>query len=285
MNGAIENLLRDIIYLINVEDATTLIALGLDEFMLNVYNLIMDIQVLIMQPVAYTILAIFILLEIQKISTKVEQAGGAPTLGFELIFKTLVKLIICKIVVDNVQLILDAILGVSNMLVTDIFRYSQDQQIAGQIIETFMSHIRSFNFWQRMTMFMNLLIVSLVALVLKVFIEVTLYIRFFELYIFAAIAPIPVATMPNEEFSSIGKSYFKGFVAVGLQGVFLALVLAIYPAILDGILTRSSIGSVGGGIPLRGPYVIMGSLLLYMLVIFLTINKTKQWAKSVVNVS
>jgi len=283
MGGAIRALLETILDLIHLQNLHTNIGSGLRDFMQEVYNIVIGIQENAMQPVAYTILAIFILLEIQKISTKVEQAGGAPTLGFELIFKTLVKLIICKMVVDNVQVILDAILGTSNALINNIFEVGQDNRTTEALIDQFMDYLPRWNFWNRMAALINLVMINIVALVLRVYIEVTLYIRYFELYVFAAIAPLPVATIPNEEFSSIGKSFFKGFVAVGLQGVFLALVMTIYPVILKEILNVDGPFLRMG--QLSGYMVVQFALLLYMLIIFLSINKTKQWAKSIVNVS
>ena len=275
MESAIERLLWDIILLINRDSALSTIYQTLEGFMHSVYQLVLELQTHVMLPVAYVILSIFILLELQKIATKVESAGGATSLGVELVFKALVKLVICQIVINNVQLLLNGILGVASHLAWTVLHFPTAQNNLHDIVNLFMRYVRDTNFWGRLVILMILFILFLVSIVLRVCIRGTFYLRFFELYVFAAIAPLPVATLPNEEFSSIAKNYFKGFAASGLQGVLIAVVMVIYPGILFHIF-----GTLGGSIPLM-----VVALTVYMLVVVMSIGKTKQWAKSLLSIS
>ena len=56
----------------------------------------------------------------------------------------------------------------------------------------------------------------------------TVYGRFFKIYIYAAIAPIPLSSFAGEETSHVGKSFIKSYAAVCLEGAIIVLACIIY---------------------------------------------------------
>lgn len=54
------------------------------------------------------------------------------------------------------------------------------------------------------------------------------YGRFFKIYLYVAIAPIPLSTFVGEPTSQIGKSFIKGFCAVCLEGAIIILACIIF---------------------------------------------------------
>ena len=60
--------------------------------------------------------------------------------------------------------------------------------------------------------------------------------RMIEIYIYCSIGAIPFATMTNREWGQMGNNYLRGLVALGLQGFFIMICVAIY-AVLVGQIT------------------------------------------------
>ncbi len=266
------NLFSQIMYYLNGDDLKNILSLDLQHYIYGAYVFVVDLQKTVIAPVAYALLAIFILLEFQKISLKVEGAGGAATLGFEMIIKSFVKFIICYVVILKIQLILDGIIAITSSLTNNILN-GAGQSHLNDLYSKVNAVVRSMAWWDQLVILLVFCIMFLAALVIRVLVQVTIYIRFLELYIFCAMAPIPMGALPSQEFSSLAKGFFKNFAATGLQSCFIALVLVVYPFLFDQILSNYSNGIWG---------IILG-MTVYMIALLFSINKTKGWAKTLVS--
>jgi hypothetical protein len=67
-------------------------------------------------------------------------------------------------------------------------------------------------------------------LVLSFLMLLTIYGKFFRLYIMTAIAPIPLSTFAGEATSHYGKSFLKSYVGVCMEGVVVMLACVIFSA-------------------------------------------------------
>ena len=56
----------------------------------------------------------------------------------------------------------------------------------------------------------------------------SVYGRFFKIYMYAAIAPIPLSTFAGETTQSVGKQFLKSFCAVLLEGAVIVLACIIF---------------------------------------------------------
>ena len=81
---------------------------------------------------------------------------------------------------------------------------------------------------------------SLFITVLSFVMILTVYGRFFRLYMYTALAPIPLATFAGESTQSVGVSFLKTYVGVCLEGAVIVLACIIYA----GFVTTPSV--VGG---------------------------------------
>ena len=61
--------------------------------------------------------------------------------------------------------------------------------------------------------------------------------RMIEAYIYCSVGAIPLAAMTNREWGQMGNNYLKGLAALGLQGFFIMICVAIY-AVLVGQIGR-----------------------------------------------
>ena len=62
--------------------------------------------------------------------------------------------------------------------------------------------------------------------------------RMIEIYIYCSVGAIPFATMTNRDWGQMGNNYLRGLVALGLQGFFIMICVAIY-AVLSGQISSS----------------------------------------------
>jgi len=99
--------------------------------------------------------------------------------------------------------------------------------------------IEDCSFWQSIPLWAVTLIGCLVILVLSFIMIMSVYGRFFKLYLYTAIAPIPLSTFAGEPSQSIGKSFLKSYAAVCLEGAIIVLgcvifsVFASLPPVVD----------------------------------------------------
>jgi hypothetical protein len=72
------------------------------------------------------------------------------------------------------------------------------------------------------------LIGGLFITVLSFIMILSVYGRFFKLYLYTAIAPVPLASFAGEPSQSIGKAFLKGYAAVCLEGAIIILACVIF---------------------------------------------------------
>ena len=90
------------------------------------------------------------------------------------------------------------------------------------------SDIDDCGFFESIPLWAVTLIGSLVITVLSFIMILTVYGRFFKLYIYTAIAPIPLATFAGQPTENIGKSFLKSYAGVCLEGAVIILACIIF---------------------------------------------------------
>lgn len=94
-----------------------------------------------------------------------------------------------------------------------------------QEIET---QITSIGFIASIPLWLVTLLGSLFITVLSFVMILTVYGRFFKLYLYAALAPIPLATFAGESTQQSGVSFLKSYVGVCMEGAVILLACIIY---------------------------------------------------------
>lgn len=73
-------------------------------------------------------------------------------------------------------------------------------------------------------------IAHLAFIVIGIVLLLTVYGRFFRIYMYAAIAPIPLSTLAGQPTENIAKSFLKSYAGVCMQGVVIVLACIIFTA-------------------------------------------------------
>ena len=152
---------------------------------------------------------------------------------------------------------------ITKIMETSGFTGSQSITLPRSMIDT----IESCGFWESIPLWAVTLIGSLLVWVLSFVMILTVYGRFFKMFIYVAVAPIPLATFGGEETSHIGKSFLKTFAAVCLEGAVIVLACIIYSMFAA---SPPSVSASASAVTQVWTYV--GELLFNMLVLVGTIK-------------
>ena len=91
-----------------------------------------------------------------------------------------------------------------------------------------MAAINSVGFFESIPLWAVTLLGGLFITVLSFIMIMSVYGRFFKLYIYTAIAPVPLSTFAGEPTQSVGKSFLKSYCAVCLEGAVIVLACIIF---------------------------------------------------------
>ena len=88
--------------------------------------------------------------------------------------------------------------------------------------------IESCGFFESIPLWAVTLIGGLFITVLSFIMIMTVYGRFFKLYLYTAIAPVPLSAFAGEPTQNVGKSFIKSYAAVCLEGAIIVLGCIIF---------------------------------------------------------
>ncbi len=88
--------------------------------------------------------------------------------------------------------------------------------------------IDEVGFWDSIPLWLVTLLGSLFIWVLSLIMILTVYGRFFKIYLATAIAPIPLAAFAGEPSAGMGKAFLKSYAAICLEGLVIVLACVIF---------------------------------------------------------
>lgn len=105
--------------------------------------------------------------------------------------------------------------------------------VAATLPTEIVTAIDGMGFLESIPLWLVALLGSLIVTVLSFVLILTVYGRFFRLYMYTALAPIPLATFAGEGTSQNGKSFLKTYIGVCMEGAIVVLACLIYSAFLS----------------------------------------------------
>ena len=147
----------------------------------------------------------------------------------EVAVKAFVRFALAKAAVTNGLELMNALFSVAQGLVSTImsaagFGSPQQAVLPTEIITA----VEDCGFFESIPLWAVTLIGGLLITVLSFVMIMTVYGRFFKLYLYTAIAPVPMAAVAGEPTQSIGISFVKSYTAVCLEGAIIVLGCIIF---------------------------------------------------------
>ena len=94
--------------------------------------------------------------------------------------------------------------------------------------ESIVTAIEDVGFFDSIPLWAVTLIGGLFITILSFIMIMSVYGRFFRLYLYTAIAPVPLSTFAGEPTQNVGKSFIKSYCAVLLEGAVIVLACIIF---------------------------------------------------------
>lgn len=227
-----------------------------------------------LKAVGYALLVLFFLMGIMKHYNSFQEIKRP-----EQAFKLFIRFVLAKAAITWG---LDLMMAMFTIVQGIISRIMGSSGIGGgglYIPSSMVQTIENCGFWESIPLWAVTLIGSLLVWVLSFIMILTVYGRFFKLYMYVAISPIPLSTFAGEETSNIGKSFIKSYAGVCLEGAIIVLACIIYSKFATSV---PSVDATASAITQVWTYV--GELLFNMLVLVGTIKLSDQVVQKMIGV-
>ncbi len=176
------------------------------------------------KPIAATIVAIVLVLEFARISSRYE---GDQKTGTQQVALAVMKSAMVVLAIQNIDMLIAAINEVGDKVIAATADVTPTAQTAG-LSDTVKDAVNDADVTDQVALLAILFIPWLLALVASIALKLVVFIRFAEVYILSAAATLPVAFMAHPETKTIAIGYLRKYGAVVLQGVMILVVIGIY---------------------------------------------------------
>jgi hypothetical protein len=211
-----------------------------------------------LKAIGYALLVLFFLVGVVKTCgsfTEIKRPEHA--------LKLFVRFVLAKAVVSyGLDLMMALFSIVQGIITTATNAAGLSAQAAVTIPAEMDTAIRELTFLQSIPAWAVSLLGSLFIIVLSFIMIMSVYGRFFKLYLYTAIAPIPLSSFAGEPSSSIGKSFLKSYTAVCLEGAIIVLACIIF-----SVFAASPPAVPADASPVTMVWSYMGELIFNLLVL------------------
>ncbi len=236
----------------------------------SIYSMIRNLSETVIIPIAGIIITFVLCYELISMITEKNNMHDMDTWMF---FKWFFKAAIAIYLVTNTFDLVMAVFEIGQSVVS-----SAGGMITGSTsidiqptIQSMLTNMESMEIGELLGLSIETLLISLCLKIMSILITVILYGRMIEIYCTVSIAPIPMATMSNREWGSIGTNYLKGLFALSFQGFLIMVCVAIYAVLINSMVVATNIHSA------------LFSIAAYTVVLCFSLFKTGSLAKSVFN--
>ena len=188
-----------------------------------IWNVVVDIHGAL-QAIGYALLVLFFVIGMVKTC-----GSFAEVKKPEHAVKLFIRFALAKGVITYGMELMLALLNIIQGVISSImnaagFGSPQDTVLPSEIVTA----IEDCSFFESIPLWAVTLIGGLFIWVLSFVMILSVYGRFFKMYMYTAIAPIPLSTFAGEPSQNVGKSFLKSYAAVCLEGAIIVLACIIF---------------------------------------------------------
>ena len=204
----------------------------------GVFNLIRTLSETVVIPVAGMILTFVLCYELITMVIEKNNMADFDTFNiFKWIFKTFVATYILTHTFDIVMGVFSLAQWVVNGS-AGVIGSALDMNLALADLDT---QLAAMGTGELIGLYLESAILGLAMKAISLCVFIIVYGRMLEIYLTCSIAPIPLSTMVNREWGSMGNNYLKSLFALAFQGFLIMVCVAIYAILLQTITSSSNI--------------------------------------------
>lgn len=234
----------------------------------SIWKVIMNINGA-MQAIGLALLVLFFVIGVMKTCGSLTEVKKP-----EHALRLFIRFAIAKIVVTHGIEIMNAILsigyGITMQVMTKTSLLNSPTSLPGSIVDA----INNLGFFEQIPLWAVTLLGSLFITVLSFILILTVYGRFFKIYMYMALSPIPLSSFAGQPSDQIGKSFIKSFAGVCLEGAVIILSCVIFSVFAS---SGPSVDTGAEAVTMVWKYV--GELIFNMLVLVGTVRMSDRIVK------
>ena len=189
----------------------------------SIWKVILNIHCAV-QAVGLALLVLFFVFGVMRTCGSL-----AETKRPEVVLKLFLRFAVAKGVVTYGLEMMTAIFDITQGVVSTILNTANLPQLQETVLpEEIVTAVEGCSFFESIPLWAVTLIGCLLITVLSFIMIMTVYGRFLKLYLYTAIAPVPLASFAGEPTQSIGISFIKSYAAVCLEGAVIVLGCVIF---------------------------------------------------------
>lgn len=206
----------------------------------NIFSMIRSLSETVIIPIAGMVITFVLCYELITMITEKNNLHEGDTFSF---FKYFIKMWVAVFLVSHTFDITMAIFDVAQHVVSaasDLIKGSTYIDIQ-EVLAAMLAGLQNKGIPELAGIAMETLLVGNAMKLLSVVITVILYGRMIEIFLTCSVAPIPFATLTNREWGQTGNNYIRNLVALGFQGFFMMVCVAIYTVLVQSIVLSENI--------------------------------------------
>lgn len=177
-----------------------------------------------LQAIGYALLVLFFVVGVVKTC-----GSFAEMKKPEHAIKLFIRFILAKMVITYGLDLMLALFSIVQGILSTIMQKSGMAGARQTILpEQIVTAINNTGFFESIPLWAVTLIGGLFITILSFVMIMSVYGRFFKLYMYTAIAPVPLSCFAGEPTQNIGKSFLKSYAAVCLEGAIIVLACVIF---------------------------------------------------------
>ena len=236
----------------------------------SIYTMIRGLSESVIVPIAGIIITFVLCYELISMITEKNNMHDMDTWMF---FKWFFKAAVAIYLVTNTFDIVMAVFDIGQNVITGAGGYISGSTSIDidATLASMQASMDAMSIGELLGLSIETLLISLCLKIMSILITVILYGRMIEIYCTVSVAPIPIATMSNHEWGSIGTNYLKGLFALAFQGFLIMICVGIYAVLINNMIIAANIHSA------------LFSVAAYTVILCFSLFKTGTLAKSIFN--
>lgn len=242
----------------------------------EVWNMVTTVHQTLVIPIAESILALLMLVQLVKISQRIDATSTLPAVK-DIVFLAVFYVLFHWVIVNSLDIV-TAIYDIFNSITTSILPSSSAYMAAVDLssVETSWDTIGGC----ALLALFGLISVAIGAVAYIIALVVSMA-RALQLYVMAAFSPIPLSLLGFEESRQMGIGFLKNFAAVALAGAIMMFTMFAYPFLLASVsgVDSGGLAAIANGTN-DGIFSLLSVLAISIMYIF-ALAKSGAWAREV----
>ncbi len=210
----------------------------------GIFNMIRNLSETVIIPIAGAILAFVMTYELIQMVTEKNNMHDIDTFMF---FKWVFKTFAAVLIVTNTWNIVMGIFDMAQQVVNQsagVIVGNTSLDLA-TVVPSLEAQLETMGLGALLGLWFQSLFVGLTMNVLSICIMLVIYGRMIQIYLVTSLGPIPLSTMANGEWRSMGQNYLKSLLALAFQAFLIMVCVGIYAVLIQSIGTG---GDISGAI-------------------------------------